>query len=236
MIYQSRSRPEHDAALKTLVDRKLAYPCGCSRKDLADLPRGPLGVIYPGTCRAGCDAPETAIRLLTGDEPITFDDALQGRQTQRLASESGDFVIRRRDGLIAYQLAVVVDDALEGITEVVRGIDIMDSTARQIWLQRLLGYTEPGYMHFAVITHPNGDKLSKLTGAPGIPMEEPGPLLLAALSALKQAPPVALQSASIGEIWQWSVANWAPNSLVGVKAISTDELAGNGLTDAPDLP
>ncbi len=222
--------------MRTLVDRKLAYPCGCSRKDLADLPRGPLGVIYPGTCRAGCDAPDTAIRLLTGDEPITFDDALQGRQTQRLESESGDFVIRRRDGLIAYQLAVVIDDALEGITEVVRGIDIMDSTARQIWLQRLLGYAEPRYMHFAVITHPNGDKLSKLTGAPGIPTEKPEPLLLAALGALKQAPPAALQTASIEEIWQWSIANWAPNSLVGVKAISTASLAGNGLTDAPDMP
>ncbi len=235
MIYQSKSRPEHDAALQALVDRDLAYPCGCSRKDLAEVPRGPLGAIYPGTCRAGCDAPETAIRLRTNDEPITFDDAFQGPHTQRLESESGDFVIRRRDGLIAYQLAVVVDDALEGITEVVRGIDIMDSTARQIWLQRLLGYDEPRYMHFPVITHADGDKLSKLTGAPGIPLEEPRPLLLAGLRALRQEPPPGLETASLAEIWQWAIANWSPNFLVGVTAVSIETLPGNVLTDAPSM-
>ncbi len=236
VIYQSRSRPEHDAALQALLERRLAYACGCSRKDLVDVPRGALGTIYPGTCRAGCDAPETAIRLLTNDEPITFHDALQGRQNQRLESASGDFVIRRRDGLIAYQLAVVVDDALEGITEVVRGIDIMGSTARQIWLQRLLGYAEPDYMHFAVITHPDGDKLSKLTGAPGIPLDEPRPLLLAALSALQQDPPEALRAASRQEIWRWAIANWAPNSLIGLKSVSIETLPGNVLTEAPHMP
>ncbi len=236
MIYQSKSRPEHDAALQMLLDHDLAYPCGCSRKDLADAPRGPLGAIYPGTCRAGCDAPETAIRLRTDDEPITFDDALQGPQTQRLESQSGDFVIRRRDGLIAYQLAVVVDDALEGITEVVRGIDIMDSTARQIWLQRLLGYDEPRYMHFPVITHPDGDKLSKLTGAPGVPQEEPRPQLLAALMALRQEPPKALETASLAEIWQWAVTNWSPDLLIGMTAVSIESLPGNVLTDAPSMP
>ncbi len=236
VIYQSQSRPEHDAALQALLERKLAYPCGCSRKDLADVPRGALGTIYPGTCRAGCDAPETAIRLLTGDESITFNDALQGRQAQRLESESGDFVIRRRDGLIAYQLAVVVDDAIEGITEVVRGIDIMDSTARQIWLQRLLGFAEPAYMHFAVITHPDGDKLSKLTGAPGIPLDEPRPLLFAALSALQQDPPGALKAASLQEIWRWATANWAPNSLIGLKTVSIETLPGNVLTETPHMP
>ena len=236
VIYQGQSRPQHDAALQTLIDQGLAYPCGCSRKDLADVPRGPLGTIYPGTCRAGCDAPETAIRLRTTDELITFDDALQGPQTQCLESESGDFVIRRRDGLIAYQLAVVVDDALEGVTEVVRGIDIMDSTVRQIWLQRLLGYEEPGYMHFPVITHPDGDKLSKLTGAPGIPIDEPRPLLLAALKALRQEPPASLEAASIGEIWQWAINNWSPNPLIGMKAVSIATLPGNVLTDDPPMP
>ena len=219
-----------------MLDRELAYPCGCSRKDLANVPRGPLGTIYPGTCRAGCDASETAIRLLTDDEPISFDDALQGRQTQCLESESGDFVIRRRDGLIAYQLAVVVDDALEGVTEVVRGIDIMDSTARQIRLQRLLGYSEPAYMHFPVITHTDGDKLSKLTSAPGIPMDEPRPLLVAALQALQHAPPMGLETASIQQIWQWATANWAPSSLIGLKTVSIETLPGNVLTDAPDMP
>ena len=178
IIYQSVSAEEHDAALSTLLEREQAYPCGCSRRDLAEAPRGALGIIYPGTCRAGCDAEETAIRLITTNETIQFNDALQGPQSQALERESGDFVIRRRDGLVAYHLAVVVDDALEGVTDVVRGIDLMDSTPRQIWLQRLLGYRTPTYAHIPVITHENGDKLSKLTGAPGISMDRVGTCLL----------------------------------------------------------
>ena len=122
--------------LDRLLSEGLAYPCTCSRKMLADVPRGPLGTIYPGTCRDGTDGSEAAIRLRTGDQPIEFEDRLQGPQSQRLESESGDFIIRRRDGLIAYHLAVVVDDHLQGITEIVRGIDLMDSTPRQIMLQR----------------------------------------------------------------------------------------------------
>ena len=121
VIFQSRSAQAHEAALQCLLDQNLAYPCGCSRKSLADAPRGPLGVIYPGTCRNGCDLDETAIRLRTDNNPVSFEDGLQGLQFQRLESESGDFIIKRRDGLIAYQLAVVVDDELEGITEIVRG-------------------------------------------------------------------------------------------------------------------
>ena len=234
--YQSASAEAHGEALSSLLERRLAYRCGCSRKDLAEAPRGPLGTIYPGTCRGGCNAPETAIRLRTNDEPIGFDDALQGAQVQRLESESGDFVIKRRDGLIAYQLAVVVDDDLQGVTEVVRGIDIMDSTPRQIWLQRLLDYATPDYMHFAVITHPDGDKLSKLTGAPGIPVDEPRPLLVGALAALQQHPPDALSTASLDEIWQWATANWAPSSLIGLEAISIETLPGNVLTAAPQMP
>ena len=176
-------------------DSDLAYRCGCSRKELADAPRGPLGTIYPGTCRKGCVSEDAAIRLRTDDEPIEYIDGLQGPQVQRLESESGDFIIKRRDGLMAYQLAVVVDDELQGITEIVRGIDIMDSTPRQIWLQRLLGFHTPQYLHIPVITHPDGDKLSKLTGAPGIPFDGIGEVLVAALAALRQAPPDELASA-----------------------------------------
>ena len=233
VIYQSQSREAHEAALRSLLDRELAYPCGCSRKDLAAVPRGPLGAIYPGTCRNGCSATETAIRLRTRDEPITFADALQGQQTQRLESESGDFVIRRRDGLIAYQLAVVVDDELEGITEIVRGIDIMDSTQRQIWLQQLLGYRTPAYVHIPVITHADGDKLSKLTGAPGIALDEAGPTLVMALAALKQDPPAELSDARLDEIWRWALANWKLESLQGVASIGVDEIHGFRLTETP---
>ena len=222
VIYQSQSRALHLAVLDELLQRKLAYPCGCSRRQLANEPRGPLGTIYPGTCRAGCDAEETAIRLLTDNAPITWEDALQGTQVQKLESESGDFVIRRRDGLIAYQLAVVVDDQIEHVSEIVRGIDIMDSTARQIWLQQLLDYRTPRYMHIPVITHANGDKLSKLTGAPAIPLDDIGSTLAAALRALQQEPPGDLENATLQEIWNWAIKNWRPEAMQGLRAICTE--------------
>jgi len=222
VIYQSRNHDLHAAALDDLLQRKLAYPCGCSRRELSGEPRGSLGVIYPGTCRNGCDAKEAAIRLLTDDAPITYDDALQGPQTQRLESESGDFVIRRRDGLIAYQLAVVVDDEVQQISEVVRGIDIMDSTARQIRLQRLLGYRTPRYMHIPVITHANGDKLSKLTGAQAIPLDDVCATMAAALRALQQEPPENLENSPLQNIWDWAVENWRPAAMRGLTAITVE--------------
>ena len=236
VIYQSKSATAHDAALESLLGRGLAYPCGCSRKDLAEVARGPLGTIYPGTCRNGCTAKETAIRVRTNNEPISFIDALQGTQTQRLESESGDFIIRRRDGLVAYQLAVVVDDELEGITEIVRGIDIMDSTQRQMWLQQLLDYSTPQYVHIPVITHPNGDKLSKLTGAPGISLDNPQPVLLAALVALRQNPPAELEGSSVHDTWQWALTNWKLDALHGLTAIISDNVPANILTDTPTMP
>ena len=236
VIFQSHSAGAHETALRVLLDNALAYRCGCSRKDLADAPRGPLGTIYPGTCRNGCDKTETAVRIRTDDAPISFEDGLQGRQTQRLESESGDFIIKRRDGLIAYQLAVVVDDELEGVTEVVRGIDIMDSTARQIWLQKLLGYRTPDYIHIPVITHPDGDKLSKLTGAPGIPLRRVRPMLVAALQALQQAPPADLADSSLNNIWQWAAQNWKLEPLQGLTDISVDSISPNILTATPSMP
>jgi len=220
---QSRSRPAHESALQTLIDAELAYPCGCSRRQLVGAPRGPLGTIYPGTCRDGCSSTETAIRIRTTDQLVAFDDGLQGRVGQHLESESGDFIIRRRDGLIAYHLAVVVDDELQGITEILRGIDLMDSTPRQIWLQRLLGYRTPNYLHIPVITHANGDKLSKLTGAPGIRADDAPAMLVAALRGLRQEPPANLGQAALEEIWAWAIENWHIESLCGVKAIPVHE-------------
>ena len=236
VIYQSRSLADHEAALRELDDQGLTYPCGCSRKDLADVPSGPLGTIYPGTCRAGSAAEESAIRVQTTDEPISFIDGLQGRRMQRLETESGDFIVRRRDGLIAYQLAVVVDDELQGVTEIVRGIDIMDSTPRQIWLQNLLGYTTPGYIHLPVVTHPDGDKLSKATGAPGVPLEDVQPMLVGALEALGQSPPDDLAGATLADIWRWALKNWKIEPLQGVTDVSIDKLHVKLLTGTPDLP
>jgi len=225
VIMQSASRQEHDAALQSLLERKLAYPCGCSRRDLEGAPRGPLGTIYPGTCRGGCGATETAIRARTTDTPIAFVDALQGLQSQCLERESGDFVIRRRDGLIAYQLAVVVDDYVQGVTQILRGIDLMDSTPRQIWLQQLLGYRTPDYVHIPVVTHPNGDKLSKLTGAEGIPIKGRARALFAALVALQQNPPPGLRDSRLADVWQWAMEDWQLPALRGQTAVSTDSAA-----------
>jgi glutamyl-Q tRNA(Asp) synthetase len=219
VTYQSGSRHRHDEAVQRLLDAGLAYPCGCSRRQLADAPDGPLGKIYPGTCRNGCAACETAIRVRTTDEPTAFIDRLQGKRLSRLETESGDFVIRRRDGLIAYQLAVVVDDALQNITEVVRGIDLIDSTPRQVWLQKLLGYRTPAYAHIPVVVHADGDKLSKLTGAAELPLTEAPATLVAALRALRQAPPADLDHCSLEDIWLWALNNWKISALRGIKTI-----------------
>lgn len=192
-----------------------------------------MGIIYPGTCRAGCDAEEFAIRVRTTNEVIRFHDGLQGEQSQCLESESGDFIIRRRDGLVAYQLAVVVDDQAQRITDIVRGIDLMDSTPRQIWLQQLLGYTTPRYMHIPVAINEQGQKLSKNTGAAAVPCDEPRPMLVAALSALGQRPPADLATCSIGDIWQWALANWTIAEILGQRTVPGSEItlaiAENGL-------
>ncbi|MGI9238789.1 MAG: tRNA glutamyl-Q(34) synthetase GluQRS [Woeseiaceae bacterium] len=225
VIFQSQSEAAHKEALRSLLDRGLAYPCGCSRRNLEGAPRGPLGTIYPGTCRDGCDAPETSVRLRTEDAPISFIDGLQGLQTQNLERESGDFVIRRRDGLIAYHLAVVVNDALEGVTEIVRGVDLMDSTPRQIWVQQMLGLATPNYLHIPVITHPNGDKLSKLTGAVALSNEQAQGALFAALVALQQDPPEALRNGSLADLWQWGTEQWNIDVLQGKTAVRTDSPA-----------
>ena len=219
VIFQSESRAAHEAALASLIDHNLAYRCQCSRRDLADTPRGVLGIIYPGTCRNGCDADDAAIRLLTNDSEIAFDDLLQGRVAQHLESESGDYIIRRRDGLIAYHLAVVVDDEVQGVTEIVRGIDLMDSTPRQIWLQQLLGYRTPTYAHIPVITHADGDKLSKLTGARGLSLHDVEKTLVEALAALQQEPPADLAQSTREEIWSWAVKNWEPGKISGREAV-----------------
>ncbi|NIV18086.1 MAG: tRNA glutamyl-Q(34) synthetase GluQRS [Woeseiaceae bacterium] len=217
--YQSTTREAHDAAIRQLVDTGHAYRCGCSRKDLADIPRGPLGTIYPGNCREGSDAEECAIRVRTNDQSTRFHDGLQGEQSMKLESESGDFVILRRDDLVAYQLAVVVDDHLQGITEIVRGIDLLNSTPRQIWLQQLLGYATPGYLHIPVVVNSQGQKLSKLTGAPAIPCDAPGAVLVEALAALRQAPPSDLADHSLSDIWGWAIKHWQIGALAGLSTI-----------------
>ena len=205
-----------------------AYRCGCSRRDLAGQPSGPLGTIYPGTCRYGSPALEFAYRVRTDASVIRFDDRLQGVREHRLETESGDFVVRRRDGLIAYQLAVVVDDQLSDVTRVVRGIDLIDSTPRQIWLQRLLGYRTPVYAHIPVAVHPHGDKLSKLTGARALAIGDASRNLYRALTALAQSPPIDLKGAPVATLWSWGLAHWQPGALTGMREV---RMTGDRLAD-----
>ncbi len=219
ITFQSTSDPQHRQLLQQLLADGIAYECGCSRRDLAAIPRGPLGTIYPGYCRNGTSSIETAVRIRTNDRPIEFADGLQGPQSQQLESESGDFIILRRDGLIAYHLAVAVDDHLQGVTEIVRGIDLMDSTPRQIWMQQCLGLHTPDYQHIPVAVHADGDKLSKLTGAEAIPMHEVEPTLVAALRALGQKPPESLVDATLADVWAWAKEHWRIDVLRGQTAV-----------------
>lgn len=219
VAYQSRNDSTHRRIIARLQESGLAYPCSCSRRDLAGAKAGPLGVVYPGTCRSGATGDDTAIRVKTDDAPVRFRDKLQGFQSQRLESESGDFVILRRDGLIAYHLAVVVDDFAQGVTHIVRGVDLMDSTPRQIYLQRVLGYKTPEYAHIPVAVNASGQKLSKLTGAKALPLDTVGPTLVSALRALEQNPPPDLADAAVESIWRWARDHWNVEALAGMGEI-----------------
>ena len=220
VIYQSTSADEHLDALHTLERAGLTYRCDCSRRDLVDAPQSSLGAIYPGTCRTRNVEGDAAIRVRTRNDVIQFDDRLQGLVQQRLESESGDFIILRRDGLIAYQLAVVVDDWLQSVTHIVRGIDLMDSTPRQIHLQGCLGAPVPSYAHIPVAIHADGAKLSKATGAAPISGETAEQTLVAALSALQQQPPDDLATCGLDAVWSWAQENWAIERMIGLQNIA----------------
>jgi glutamyl-Q tRNA(Asp) synthetase len=199
-----------------LRDRGLTFQCSCSRREIADVV-GDGPVIYPGTCRGGPRNPEApcAVRLRVKAGTIEFDDGLQGHCVQDLQADVGDFVLRRRDGLFAYQLAVVVDDSDQGVTEVVRGTDLIDSTPRQILLQRLLGLATPAYLHLPVVVTEGGEKLGKQTGAEPISDAPPAPTLIAALRFLGQEPPAALAAANPVDVLEWAREHWNPAPLRG---------------------
>jgi glutamyl-Q tRNA(Asp) synthetase len=210
-LYQSRRREAYRAALAHLEAQGLVYVCGCSRREIADSGLGPDGtLIYPGTCRNGLAPGKTAraTRVRVDDSVIEFEDALQGKIRQDLAAEVGDFVLLRADGLYAYQLAVVVDDAEQGITDVVRGADLLDSTPRQIYLQRLLGLPTPHYLHLPAAVNAAGEKLSKQTRAAPVDEQDPVPVLVQVMQFLGQAPPAQLRRAPLAEFWDWACAQW----------------------------
>jgi glutamyl-Q tRNA(Asp) synthetase len=217
---QSKRQELYQAAFDDLVARGLAFRCTCTRKQLENAPLGTTGErVYPGTCRDGNAAGGAAAawRLRVNDEPMRFLDRLQGPQQQRLQHDVGDFVIRRSDGLFAYQLAVVVDDAEQAITHVVRGADLLASTPRQIWLQRQLGLTMPAYLHHPVATAARGEKLSKQTGAAPLPAN-PLPALEQAWRFLAQSPPPS-PAESVVEFWQWAHRAWNPHAMPAAAAL-----------------
>lgn len=190
--YQSHNAAAYEAALASLTAQGMTYPCTCSRREIADSSLSGIdGPIYSGICRERvdiCDRP-AAIRVRTPDRLIQFKDALAGLVRQNLAREIGDFVLRRADGIFNYQLAVVVDDAALGVTEVVRGADLIGSTVRQIYLQQVLGYSTPSYCHVAVVCNERGQKLSKQSLASPVDKANPIPALMAAAAFLGYSTP-----------------------------------------------
>jgi glutamyl-Q tRNA(Asp) synthetase len=215
VAYQSQRSALHQDNLTRLAHQFLVYPCTCTRKEIADSSQqhGVDGVIYPNTCLTHplkTQAPQ-AWRVKTTPNPIAFEDAIQGHLQQTIATEVGDFIIKRADGLFAYQLAVVVDDALQGITHVVRGADLLDSTPRQIYLQQLLGFATPHYAHVPVVCNAAGEKLSKQTLAQPLDATRANIEVFEALSFLGQQPPEHLKDATLDEIWRWAIQHWQLN-------------------------
>jgi glutamyl-Q tRNA(Asp) synthetase len=219
-LRQSTRLKRYDEIIAGLLADGLAYHCCCSRKTLQTNPNmGRTGVIYPGTCRSATNTNDgPAVRLRTTDDLLTFTDALQGQQRCRMESEIGDFLLRRGDGLVAYQLAVVIDDGHQAITEVVRGTDLLDSTFMQIWLQRQLKLATPRYMHIPVATGSDGKKLSKQTGARELDLDDPVRNIYQAFVFLGLNPKVNLAQATLEDIWSWGRRHWQP-------AILTNSLA-----------
>ena len=225
VLHQSAREDAYEAALQALRISGRLYPCACSRREIADSAvAGIEGYVYPDTCAHGMPAGRTARawRVRTDGVMIEFDDAIQGRVQQDLKTDIGDFVLYRADAIYAYQLAVVVDDAHQGITHVVRGSDLLDSTPRQIHLQRLLGFPTPAYAHLPVAVNARGQKLSKQTYAKALERASIGTGLVRALQFLGQAPPPELAAAPSHEILEWAQANWNLDRVPRTRALQLD--------------
>lgn len=211
VLVQSRRDEAYRAALDALRAQHAVFACHCTRSQLAQVARNAEGeIVYPGTCRAYTEPRDEhhAWRVRTEGVSVRFEDRIHGSLRQDLACEVGDFVVRRADGLFAYQLAVVVDDAFQGVTDVVRGADLLWNTPRQIHLQRLLGLPAPAYAHVPLVVNAAGQKLSKQTRAPALPERGRAAVLAEALAALGHAPPLELAGASPQELLAWASTHW----------------------------
>ena len=218
VLYQSSRLGAYQHAIDHLIQKGLAYPCACSRKDLPD------SGMYPGTCRHGiADGKEPrSIRLNVESSAAdySFTDRLQGPVTQAMEARGGDFVIRRADGLFAYQLAVVVDDHRQGVTQVVRGADLLDSTTWQICLQKALGFPTPEYMHLPVALSADGKKLGKRFQTDPVSNLDPAGVITQALRFLSHNPPNGI---SLTALWDWALNNWNSDHIPRRKSILPDE-------------
>lgn len=230
IIYQSQRTAIYATALQTLKQQNIIYPCACSRKEIADsaITSGIEGLIYPKTCLlhpTKASYTKIAYRIIVPDNTLSFTDQIQGEITQNLAREIGDFIIKRADEIFAYQFAVVVDDAEQGITHVIRGADLLNSTPRQIYLQYLLQHATPHYAHFPIVVNAVGEKLSKQTLAKAIHPKEANKLIFDALNFLGQSPPTVIKNATLDEVWHWAISNWkidrVPKNRISPLPVST---------------
>jgi len=211
VIYQSQRAPAYHAALHQLRQHGMVYPCACSRKEIAEhAVMGVEGPVYPGTCRDGMPPGREAraVRLRTAGARVAFEDAVLGPQGRDIEREAGDFVLYRADGVFAFHLASAVDDGELGMTDIVRGADLLESSARQIYVLRLLGLPVPRYAHLPIAVNASGEKLSKQTHAEAIDPRDPGRVLVPALRFLGQAPPQELSGESTHVLWDWATTNW----------------------------
>lgn len=223
VIYQSAQIDCYHAALNRLLADDAVFRCVCTRKILSQHTYEHPGSahLYPGFCRTKIPAGHAryALRIKTGPEIVRFQDYLQGLIEHTLSERHGDFIVLRRDNIIAYQLAAAVDDRQELITEVVRGYDLLDSTPKQIYLQQLLGYASPRYMHVPVIVDACGQKLSKQSYAEAVDRRDAKTLLFDLLVLLRQHPPAALRGAAVSELLRWAIAHWHPAPLQNKRTI-----------------
>lgn len=212
ITYQSKRNEIYQHALDTLQLQSHTYPCSCTRKKLSKLSLpGEYGYIYPGICRNGPDdttSTNFSIRLKTNSDPVCFQDQYLDQFCQNIEHDIGDFTLKRADGIFAYQLAVVVDDHEQGITHVVRGADLFDNTPRQIYLQHLLSYNTPEYLHFPVATTADGKKLSKQNFSQAVSMNNKRSQLIQILAFLGQKTPNNDDFESLDDFWNWAVQNW----------------------------
>jgi glutamyl-Q tRNA(Asp) synthetase len=230
IVRQAERTAHYASALDALRARGLTFECSCSRLQLAEEDR------YPGTCRPGPQVPgaATATRLRIDPGYVQFSDRIQGSYRQDVAAAVGDVILKRRDRLFAYLLAVVVDDAAQGMTHVVRGADLLDNTPRQIYLQRLLGLRTPMYAHLPVLVEADGSKLAKSARSVPLQGRVALPQLLSVFNLLGLEPPASLATETIGAAWTWAITRWDMNRLG--RRLTQPLAGGSGVADKAGLP